>query len=47
VYVLTTDRLMNSQTDDRVNQYTIEKPVRNMLSYGAEGDNCAYNLEDN
>jgi hypothetical protein len=41
-----TDRLMNSQTD-RANQYTIEKPVRDMLLYGAEGDDCAYNLEDN
>jgi hypothetical protein len=44
--VLTTDRLTYSQTD-RANQYTIKKPVRDMLSYGVEGDDYAYNLEDN
>jgi hypothetical protein len=44
--VLTTDRLTDSQADE-TNQYTIREPVRDMLSYGAEGDDCAYNLEDN
>jgi hypothetical protein len=44
--VLTMDRLTYSQTD-RANQYTIEKLVRDMISYEAEEDDYAYNLKDN